>query len=127
MAHSYSETTQITCPHCGEAFAFDVWLIIDAEEHPDLTERFRDGSLHRATCLHCEKPIGEVDAPCLLYQPGEVPPLLFAPAAQATEEQTQARASELIAHLQRALGEAWLSPSSLFIKPYDDSIESRFS
>ncbi len=84
---------EITCSHCGEAFTFDIWLIVDAEEHPDLTERFRDGSLHRVTCLHCGKR-GKVDAPCLLYQPSEVPPLLFSPAAQATEVQTQAQAPE---------------------------------
>ena len=50
MAHSYSETTQVSCPHCGQAFTFDVWLIVDAAERTDQLERIQDRSLHRVTC-----------------------------------------------------------------------------
>jgi len=66
MPHSFSQTASLTCPQCGRAFSAEVWLIVDADERPDLLARIRAGTLHDVTCPHCGHQ-GQVDAP-LLYQ-----------------------------------------------------------
>ncbi len=47
MANSYTETTSLTCPHCGESFAAEIWLIIDAAERPELVEKIKQGNSPR--------------------------------------------------------------------------------
>ncbi len=68
MPHSFSQTASLTCPQCGRAFSAEVWLIVDADERPDLAERIRAGTLHDVTCPHCGHQ-GQVDAPLLLLTP----------------------------------------------------------
>jgi predicted RNA-binding Zn-ribbon protein involved in translation (DUF1610 family) len=53
MPHSFSQTASLTCPQCGRAFSAEVWLIVDADERPDLLARIRAGTLHDLTCPHC--------------------------------------------------------------------------
>ena len=44
MSPSLTQSTDLTCPHCGREFTAEVWLVIDAAERPDLIERARAGS-----------------------------------------------------------------------------------
>ena len=105
MSVSYAQRADFTCPECGAPFAADVWLIVDVGERPDLLERIHAGTLHDVTC-----PNGHtrtVDAPLLLYRPGEDPPLLFSPARATTAEQDQTQAGVLVGFLRERLGSAW--------------------
>ena len=109
--HSLSEPLDLTCGQCGRALAFELWLIVDAGERPDLLARARASDLHTVTCPICG-PQGEVDAPLLLYLPdynpatGQ-PPLIFSPAQQTSEEQDQQMAAGLLRELAGRLGAAW--------------------
>lgn len=105
MTHSFADQPALQCPQCGAAFAPDVWLIIDAAERPDLLARVLDGTIHRATCPNGHS--GLVDAPLLLFRPGEQPPLLFCHAAQTSADQDRAMADGLLGRLADSLGEAW--------------------
>ncbi len=106
MTASFYQSLQLVCPQCSHPFPFDLWLIVDLAERPDLTERLRAGTLQTVSCPHCDY-LGQVDAPLLLYRPGEEPPLLFSPAAQTTTEQDREHAAELLTRLQASLGDAW--------------------
>ncbi len=105
MPHSFADQLRLTCPQCDTFFTPDVWLIIDPAERPDLLALIRDGAIHRFACPNGHA--GEVDAPLLLFRPGESPPLFFAPAAQTTAEQDQAMAEELLGRLAEGLGDGW--------------------
>jgi len=109
---SYAQTAPVTCPACGHAFTFDIWLIVDAAERPDLLDRIRGGTLHNVTCPQCGEEIGQVAAPLLLYTPAgaglpTVPPLLFSPAGNTTVEQDQEQAGQLVGMLRQSLAAAW--------------------
>ena len=113
MPTSHSESTSLTCPHCGQHFGAEIWLIVDTAERPDLADRCRDGSIHALTCSHCGRQ-GQLDAPLLVYQPptgsepaGSSPRLLFVPPAQTSSEEDQALAGALLALLREHLGSAW--------------------
>jgi len=73
MPHSFSQTASLTCPQCGRPFSAEVWLIVDADERPDLAERIRDGTLHDVTCPHCGHQ-GEVDVPLVVVLTPPPPP-----------------------------------------------------
>ena len=106
MTHSVAQSTTLTCPACRRPFPAEVWLIIDTAERPDLLARIRDSSLHAIPCPHC-RHAGAVDAPLLLYRPGQTPPILFSPADQTTTEQDQEHAVGLINLLRQRLGSTW--------------------
>jgi tetratricopeptide (TPR) repeat protein len=106
MPHSFSQTASLTCPQCGRAFSAEVWLIVDADERPDMAERIRAGTLHDVTCPHCGHQ-GQVDAPLLLLRPGATPPLLFSPAQGTTPEEDRQQAAGLVGLLQERSGPAW--------------------
>jgi len=106
MSVSFCQSLQLVCHQCARSFPFDLWLIIDLVERPDLTERLRAGTLHTVSCPHCGY-LSQVDAPLLLYRPGEEPPLLFSPAEQTPAEQDREHAAELLTRLQASLGDAW--------------------
>ena len=89
MLHSFAQELTLTCPQCGKPFVAQVWLIVDSVEQPDLLERVRAGDLHDLPCPHCGNQ-GRVDAPLLVYLPGNDPPLTELPDAQSNmDEVTQ--------------------------------------
>ncbi len=106
MPHAYAQTVQAACPHCERPIEFDIWLIVDAAERPDLVDRARDGTLHAVDCPHCGHA-GGVDAPLLLYLPDRDSPLLFSPAQNTTAEQDREQAAGLLNRLREGLGDVW--------------------
>ena len=107
MALSFAETAPITCPECSHAFPFEVWLIVAADERPDLVERIRASALHTLTCPQCGQTFGGLDVPLLIYRPSATPPILFSPAQQTTNEQDQQQAIDLLGMLRKRMGNAW--------------------
>lgn len=53
MPISHREDSSLTCPRCHGRFRADVWLILDAQEHPEQREALREGQLDIVTCPHC--------------------------------------------------------------------------
>ncbi len=106
MTYSFSQTTSLTCPDCGQSFTADIWLVVDASERPDLLKSIQAGALHDLPCPHCGHN-GQVDAPLLLYRPGDMPPLVFSPAQRTTEAQDREQAQGLLGYLHDVLGSAW--------------------
>jgi DNA-directed RNA polymerase subunit RPC12/RpoP len=53
MPTSFGQTPQLTCPQCGQPFQAEIWLIVDADERPDLLEKIQAGTLHQIACPHC--------------------------------------------------------------------------
>ncbi len=105
MPNSFSQPISLPCPRCGATLQAELYLIIDIAERPDLVEKIKDGTIHEIVCPNCG-PIGQADAPLLIYRAGgEV--LLFSPAQQTTDEQDQEHARALVARLRETLGPAW--------------------
>lgn len=104
MPHSYAQQTSLTCPHCDQEVAIDVWLIVDVVERPDLAKRIQKQRLYMLVCPHCGETAGQVDAPLLLFLPEQTPPLLFSPAQQTTAEEDQEQARGLLERLRASLG-----------------------
>lgn len=107
MAISFSQTTQVTCPQCGHVFPFEVWLIVAADERPDLGAQIRAGTLHTLTYPQCGQAFGGVDAPLIIFRPNTEPPIFFSPAQQTTSDQDQQQAAELIGLLRERLSSGW--------------------
>lgn len=107
LSRSYAESANGTCPNCRHAVQAEVWLIVDSAERPDLLERIRDGRLHEVSCPACGALVGEVDAPLILYRPGQMPQILFSPAQDTTSEERQDQASGLLFVLRERLGAEW--------------------
>ena len=106
MPHSFTTSANLECPHCRQPFTSELWLIVDADERPDLAERIRAGTLHDLACPHCAE-IESVNAPLLVLRPTQKPPLIFVPAGGATAQQNQQRVDQLVALLRQNIGNAW--------------------
>lgn len=72
MSHSFQQTAEFDCPHCGQHLRAEIWLIVDAAERPDLLEKAKQAHLHEIACPKCG-PLGHADAPLLLYFPPGTP------------------------------------------------------
>ena len=46
MPISFSQPYELVCPTCTTPFATDAWVLVDAEERPDLVAALRDLTLH---------------------------------------------------------------------------------
>ena len=103
MAISYAENAPRTCPACGERFAAEVWMLVDAAERPDLVELLRDERLNLVRCPRCghEAPAG---APLLLHD-GAVRRVYFAAPADAAEHEVREQAQALLYVLVGSLPE----------------------
>ena len=107
MALSYAETASFTCPECSYVFPFKVWILVAADERPDLIERIRAGALHTLTCPQCGQTFDGLDAPLLIFRPATELPIIFSPAQQTTNEQDQQQAADLMGMLRERLGTQW--------------------
>jgi len=102
MARSRQEPAPFQCPICQAAFEAPVWIVLDAEERPDLRAALRKGSLHQTTCPHCGAP-GTITAP-LLYHDGRYQQVLLAlPLSVDTPAAAQELAEQLVGSLHDSL------------------------
>jgi CHAT domain-containing protein/glutaminase len=107
VPNSFSQTAEFICPISNKPFDFEVWLIIDRDERPDLIEKARAGTLNTVISPYTGTAMGTVDAPLLIFQPNGTPSLFFSPAQGTTQEQNQQQAIELIHQLRQRLGTGW--------------------
>lgn len=97
MALSYSESAVLTCPTCSQDFASEVWLVLDAQEHPELVAELKEGRLNLVACPHCGAS-GPAGAP-LLFHDGVTRQVIFAAAPGAADHEWGEQARELHALL----------------------------
>lgn len=108
MAISYNETATLACPSCGERFATDLWLLIDADERPDLAQALREGALNIVTCPHCAYH-GPGGAAMLFHDPANRR-VYFAAPPNAEEHELREQAQSLLYKLVESLPEAARRP-----------------
>ncbi len=104
--HSLVDAIDTNCISCGAPFEAKIWLIIDAEERPDLVERARQGKLNINICPICGADNPFI-APLLLFQPRAIPHLLFFPLPGWSEEENWEQFDQLLDELRDAMGEEW--------------------
>lgn len=97
MPISYREQAPLTCPHCGNDFSAEIWLIIDADEEPEAAAALRREEVNIVACPHCGAR-GPAGAP-LLYHDAKARRVLFAPAPGAADHEIREQARELHALL----------------------------
>jgi hypothetical protein len=68
MTLSYSQPVDLACPACGQPFTADAWLIVDAQERPELAAAVSEGTIHDVRCPHCGQA-GAIPAPLLYHDP----------------------------------------------------------
>ncbi len=101
IGQSRQETTELICPVCQHEFAAPVWLVVDAQERPDLKAAILDGSLQQFACPNCGAA-GTITAP-MLYHDGASAMLVL---ALPLSIQTPAAAQELTEQLHGYLIES---------------------
>jgi CHAT domain-containing protein len=82
-------------------FSADLWLVIDAQERPDLWALVRQGTIHLVRCPNAH-PI-KLDFPLLLNNERQTRLILSPPKATSTREQVIGIAAMLMGQLQQAL------------------------
>jgi len=102
---SFAQTASLTCPQCAKTFQAQVWLVVDAAARPDLYEKVVQETVHVIPCPQCGRP-GDLDAPLLIYRPGQDPALLFSPAQGTSQEQDREQAGGLLGLLRQQIGDA---------------------
>jgi len=103
MTHSHSQRLPVACSECGQWFAPEVWLIIDADERPAWMSEATSGAVRRAVCPHCGRE-STIDAPLLVYRPGRATPLLHDPASWMNKENYDEVEDWLVGRLLHNLG-----------------------
>lgn len=93
MERSFAQPIDLTCVACGQPFSSDIWLIVDAEERPDLMARIADESIHVVNCPHCGTP-HLVEAPLLVHD-SAAQTLIFSPQEHRTTAESQEAAQQL--------------------------------
>ncbi len=105
MPNSRAISQTLNCPECGVAFDASLWRIVDIAERPDLLELIKEEKIHQVTCPNGHT--SSVDAPLLIYNPGEKPPIMFSPGRKTKREEDIRDASELTTMLNQSLGKEW--------------------
>jgi hypothetical protein len=85
MSISYAEAVHLTCPHCHIPFSNDTYIIVDAEERPELVAQILDGTLHNTVCPNCGQT-GQIPAPLLYHDRLNERVLLAVPAEMPETE-----------------------------------------
>jgi hypothetical protein len=102
MSISYLESRSFACSVCGAALEAEVWLILDAAEHPAQIEALHQGTLNRTTCPQCGASEGE-RWPFLFHDRTRRCLLLALPPGDAAEhrwrDQVRDLHTRLLAHI----------------------------
>ncbi|NJM06150.1 hypothetical protein HC891_08030 [Candidatus Gracilibacteria bacterium] len=108
MAISFVEQEQLHCPSCAVEFAADVWLVLDAQEHPEQVAALLRHELNTVVCPACGFR-GPAGAP-LLFHDSAARSVIFAPAPGLAEHEWRDQARELHALLVGSIPEEQRRP-----------------
>lgn len=103
MPISYSEQVSLDCPACGKNFEATAWMIIDADERPDLIDALRVAELNVAECPTCGNR-GKIAAP-LMYHNAQLQRVLFAGDPSVPEHELRQQAQALLNLMMDAIPE----------------------
>jgi hypothetical protein len=103
MPISYSEQVSLDCPACGKNFEATAWMIIDADERPDLIDALRVAELNVAQCPACGNR-GKIAAP-LMYHNAQLQRVLFAGDPSVPEHELRQQAQALLNLMMDAIPE----------------------
>ena len=98
---SFQQPYEIQCPQCETAFTAEPWVLIDAQERPDLAEAVQALTIHDVVCPRCGQA-GVVPAP-LLYHDATLRVVLFGVPRAMSEAEWQEMAQGLLWMLIGAL------------------------
>ena len=102
MPLSRQESAELHCPACRSAFDAPLWIVVDANERPDLLAALRAGTLHQATCPHCGTS-GTITAPLLYHDAPRQQLLLAVPPSVESPAAAQELAEQLVGYLHESL------------------------
>jgi tetratricopeptide (TPR) repeat protein len=102
--HSLSEISEVTCSECYYNYKAEMWVVIDAQERPDLAEQCRDRTIHNLQCPQCGRTFTP-DRP-LMYHDGEARQLILAVPSETTLEEDRETNRRLVQHLFPRLADA---------------------
>jgi CpXC protein len=94
------------CVRCRSMYKPELYVIVDAEERPDLVQRIKDDIIHCAFCPHCGV-VMNFGLPLLVYRRGASVPVIYSPVAVATPQQREDHAMMLLRLLSQQLGPDW--------------------
>jgi hypothetical protein len=81
---SGAQNVSLACPACHVRSQLPMWLVIDAEDRPDLIDELRHGRLRTFNCPRCGKSVTMTTS--LLVDTRRRSPLLFAPDPAADDQ-----------------------------------------
>jgi hypothetical protein len=101
-----SETVTDHCESCGAALRIQLWLVVDIDERPELTEQINDGSIRELTCGSCGHRTQFADA-LLFYRPTTLSKVVgYLVTSETDEAAVQDESAPLVSWLAGAEGKA---------------------
>jgi hypothetical protein len=94
------------CARCDEPFVPELYIVVDADERPDLVQRIEQGSLHTAVCPHCHVMM-TFGMPLLVLRPRERVRVIYSPVPGVEEQLAEEHANMLGGILRQRLGSRW--------------------
>jgi hypothetical protein len=101
MITSYQAPQEVQCPICGRVTSWDVWLVVNTEERPDLLDRIRDATIRELTCPGCGK-VAWSALPLAVYNPSGFPRAVI-----MTTDENRPLFEQLASTLQAQAGDDW--------------------
>jgi hypothetical protein len=76
MITSDQAPQEVRCPTCGRVTPWNVWVVVNTQERPDLLGRIRDGTIRKLTCPGCGAEAWSA-LPLVVYNPTGFPRALI--------------------------------------------------
>jgi len=86
---------EIKCPSCGIRGEFRIWVLVDADERPDLLRALIREEIQQATCNNCGHGL-RLELPVLVLRRSAADPLVFSPSKLMDDAENKSRRSQLI-------------------------------
>ena len=72
MITSESKPEEAQCGYCGYSASYDMWIIVNTAERPDLLRQVQNGTIRKFACRRCGKEFWMM-MPLVVYNPGGFP------------------------------------------------------
>jgi hemolysin-activating ACP:hemolysin acyltransferase len=76
MVESWSTAEVITCPVCGRPHQWEMWVLVNPQDRPDLLVQLHDGSIRHMSCPHCGQDMWS-GKPLMVFNPSGFPRALI--------------------------------------------------
>jgi hypothetical protein len=72
MITSGSGPEEVQCRYCGYSASYDMWILVNTLERPDLLRQIREGTIRKFACRRCGREFWIMN-PLFVYNPGGFP------------------------------------------------------